>query len=117
VIGTPGAELHPSFDTQRVEAIFDKGEWQAAYSGFEGTTSDGTSLVDWLHARSVDTVDIVGIATDHCVRATALDAAKAGFDTTVILDYTAGVSAETVESALNEMRSAGVNLVGSVHSP
>ena len=116
VIGTPGAELHPNFDTQRVDAIFDKGEWQAAYSGFEGTTSDGTTLADWLRTNGIDTVDVVGIATDHCVRATALDAAKEGFGTTVILDYTAGVAAQTVESALAEMRTAGVNLVGTVHA-
>ena len=80
VIGTPGAELHPNFDTQRVDAIFDKGECQAAYSGFEGTTSDGTSLADWLRGNGIDAVDMVGIATDHCVRATAIDAAREGFD-------------------------------------
>jgi nicotinamidase/pyrazinamidase len=57
-------------------------------------------------------VDVVGIATDHCVRATALDAAEAGFDTTVLLDLTAGVAAETTERALAELRSAGVTLVG-----
>jgi nicotinamidase/pyrazinamidase len=115
VVGTPGAELHPNFDTQRVDAIFDKGEWQAAYSGFEGVTGDGSSLADWLRKRNVDTVDVVGIATDHCVRATALDAVREGFATTVILDLTAGVAPETVESALDAMRAAGVNLVGSVH--
>lgn len=116
LIGTPGAELHPNFDTQRVEAIFDKGEWQAAYSGFEGIDGDGTSLADWLRARDVDAVDIVGIATDHCVRATALDAVREGFATTVILDHTAGVAPATVETALAEMREAGVDLIGHVHA-
>jgi nicotinamidase/pyrazinamidase len=115
VVGTPGAELHPNFDTQRVDAIFDKGEWKAAYSGFEGANPAGTSLADWLHEHDVDRVDVVGIATDHCVRATALDAVREGFDTTVILDLTAGVAPATVESALDAMRAAGVNLVGSVH--
>jgi nicotinamidase/pyrazinamidase len=114
VIGTPGAELHPNLDTQRVEAIFDKGEWQAAYSGFEGATADGTSLADWLRAHEIDKVDIVGIATDHCVRATALDAAREGFATTVILNLTAGVAPATVETALAEMSAAGVTLVGTV---
>jgi nicotinamidase/pyrazinamidase len=117
VIGTPGAELHPNFDPQRVDAIFDKGEWQAAYSGFEGHDGDGTSLADWLRAAAVEAVDVVGIATDHCVRATALDAAREGFATTVLLDYTAGVAAETVDSALRQMREAGVTLVGAVHEP
>jgi nicotinamidase/pyrazinamidase len=116
VVGTPGAELHPNFDTQRVNAVFDKGEWQAAYSGFEGADSDGTSLADWLRAHDVDAVDVVGIATDHCIRATALDATREGFATTVILDLTAGVAPATVESALTEMRDAGVNLVGAVHA-
>jgi nicotinamidase/pyrazinamidase len=117
MIGTPGAELHPNFDTQRVDAIFDKGEWQAAYSGFEGTDHDGTSLADWLREHAVDTVDIVGIATDHCVRATALDAASEGFATTVLLDHTAGVAPGTVDAALAELRDAGVTLVGSVYQP
>jgi nicotinamidase/pyrazinamidase len=115
VIGTAGAELHPNLDTQRVDAIFDKGEWQAAYSGFEGVDSNGTSLADWLRANTVEAVDVVGIATDHCVRATALDARKEGFATTVLLDLTAGVAPQTVSSALGEMRDAGVELVGSVH--
>ncbi|HEY2273301.1 MAG TPA: isochorismatase family protein [Jatrophihabitantaceae bacterium] len=117
VIGTPGAELHPNFDTQRVDAIFDKGEFQAAYSGFEGVDRDGVPLAEWLRRNGIDAVDIVGIATDHCVRATAVDAAAAGFDTTVILDYTAAVAPETVGTALTEMRAAEVTLVGNVHKP
>jgi len=110
VVGTPGAELHPNLDTQRVDAIFDKGEWQAAYSGFEGTNSEGASLADWLRANAVEAIDVVGIATDHCVRATALDGVREGFDTTVLLDLTAGVAQETVEKALTELREAGVTL-------
>jgi nicotinamidase/pyrazinamidase len=117
VIGTPGAELHPNLDTQRIDDVFDKGEWQAAYSGFEGTDHDGTSLADWLREHHVDTVDIVGIATDHCVRATALDAVREDLATNVLLDYTAGVSPATVETALAEMQAAGVNVVGQVHAP
>ncbi|HEU5035333.1 MAG TPA: isochorismatase family protein [Mycobacteriales bacterium] len=110
-IGTAGAEFHPAFDIQQVEAVFDKGEWQAAYSGFEGATTDGTGLADWLHAHDVDAVDIVGIATDHCVRATALDAARAGFATSVLVDLTAGVAPATVDAALTELAAAGVRLV------
>jgi nicotinamidase/pyrazinamidase len=70
------------------------------------------ALVDWLRARAVDSVEIVGIATDHCVRATALDAAGFGFTTTVALELTAGVAASTVEAALAELAAAGVSLVG-----
>lgn len=111
VVGTNGVELHPDLDTAHVEAIFDKGEHAAAYSGFEGS-SDGVPLADWLRAHDVDTVEVVGIATDHCVRATALDAAREGFSTTVRLDLTAGVSQATVDDALVELAAAGVALVG-----
>ena len=111
VVGTPGVSLHPDLDTTRIEAIFDKGEYAAAYSGFEGA-SDGTALAEWLRERGVTDVEVVGIATDHCVRATALDAARLGFATTVRLDLTAGVAAGTVDRALDELRGAGVALVG-----
>jgi nicotinamidase/pyrazinamidase len=111
VVGTGGVSLHPELDTTHVEAIFDKGEYQAAYSGFEAV-SDGVGLTEWLRARGVDTVEVVGIATDHCVRATALDAAANGFATTVRLDLTAGVAAPTTEAALHQLQAAGVSLVG-----
>jgi nicotinamidase/pyrazinamidase len=111
VVGTGGVELHPDLDTTRIEAVFDKGEHVAAYSGFEGA-HDGVALADWLHERDVDTVEIVGIATDHCVRATALDAARLGFATTVRLDLTAGVAATTVATALEALREAGITLQG-----
>ncbi len=111
VVGTGGVELHPALDTAHVEAIFDKGEFAAAYSGFEGR-SDGVPLGAWLRERGVADVEIVGIATDHCVRATALDAAREGFTTTVRLDLTAGVARATVDSALDELAVAGVRLVG-----
>jgi nicotinamidase/pyrazinamidase len=108
--GTPGASFHPDLDVARIEAVFDKGAHAAAYSGFEGIEPGGTSLADWLRAQDVDTVEVVGIATDHCVRATALDAARAGFATTVLLDLTAGVAPETTSRALDEMRAAGVTI-------
>lgn len=111
VVGTPGAEFHPALDTQRVEAVFDKGAFAAAYSGFEGSTDDGTSLADWLRIRRVDAVDVVGLATDYCVRATAVDAQGEEFATRVLLDLTAGVAPETTEAALAEMTSAGVDLI------
>lgn len=112
VVGTPGAQFHPNLDTQRIDAIFDKGANEAAYSGFEGHDADGTSLTNWLRGHGIHSVDVVGIATDHCVRATAIDAANAGFTTTVLLDHTAGVAPDTVASALEEMRAAGITLRG-----
>jgi len=111
VVGTAGAEFHPALDTDRIEAVFTKGEHAAAYSGFEGTAG-GISLAAWLRMRDVSEVDVLGIATDHCVRATALDAAREGYTTTVLLDLTAGVAADTTAAALEQLRRAGVRLVG-----
>ncbi|WP_432547964.1 nicotinamidase [Kineococcus sp. SYSU DK004] len=118
--GSRGALLHDALDTSRVEAVFRKGQYAAAYSGFEGHTSTVTAeggelvtgLADWLRERGVDQVHVVGIATDHCVRATALDAVREGFRTTVLLGLTAGISRPTVDAALEQMRAAGVVLVG-----
>ncbi|MFI5779146.1 nicotinamidase [Nocardia sp. NPDC051570] len=115
-VGTPGADFHPNLDTANIEQVFSKGAYTAAYSGFEGSADDGVSLAEWLHAKGIDTVDICGIATDHCVRATALDARSAGFDTRVLLGLTAGVSPVTVEKALGQMRDAGVEFAGQLES-
>jgi nicotinamidase/pyrazinamidase len=111
VVGTPGEDFHPALDIDRIEAVFTKGEYGAAYSGFEGDAG-GIGLAAWLRMRDVTEVDVVGIATDHCVRATALDAAAEGFATTVLLDLTAGVAASTTDTALARLRDAGVTLVG-----
>jgi nicotinamidase/pyrazinamidase len=99
VAGTPGAEFHPDLDT-------------SAYSGFEGADDDGTALGDWLRAHDIDQVDVVGIATDYCVHATAADAARAGFSTRVMLDLTAGVAPESTAKAIEDLRAAGVELKG-----
>ncbi|MFC0005659.1 isochorismatase family protein [Micromonospora siamensis] len=112
VVGTPGSEFHPELETGRVEAIFHKGEHAAAYSGFEGHADDGECLADWLRRHDVDRVDVVGIATDHCVRATALDAAEQGFDTTVLLDLTAAVAPDTLDVALRAFDGAEITMVG-----
>lgn len=114
VAGTTGADFHPALETGPIEEVFSKGAYSAAYSGFEGVSSTGESLASWLHRRDIDAVDVVGIATDHCVRATALDAVTAGFRTRVLLPFTAGVSPATVDAALSELEAAGVELVGQV---
>ena len=116
VVGTGGVELHPALDREPIEAVFDKGEYAAAYSGFEGR-ADGVPLAEWLRERGVDAVDVVGIATDHCVRATALDAVAEGFATRVLLHLTAGVAEASTEAALEQLRTAGVRLEGEVHRP
>ena len=110
VAGTKGAEFHPELDTTQIEAVFHKGTYTAAYSGFEGAADD-TTLDDWLRRRGVDEVDVVGIATDYCVRDTADDAADAGFKTRVLVDLTAGVAPATTDAALEVMRGHGVELV------
>ncbi|MFD9985434.1 nicotinamidase [Streptomyces massasporeus] len=116
VAGTEGVGFHPNFApavaSGSIDAVFDKGAYSAAYSGFEGADENGTPLADWLRSRDVTEVDVVGIATDHCVRATALDAAREGFRTQVLLDLTAGVTQESTERALEELRAAGVELSG-----
>jgi nicotinamidase/pyrazinamidase len=111
VAGTSGADFHPDLDTSSVTEVFRKGEHAAAYSGFEGADSAGTLLADWLRSHDIDAVDVVGIATDYCVLATALDAVRGGFTTRVLLDLTAGVAPESTAAAVEEMRAAGVELV------
>ncbi len=112
IAGSPGADFRPDLDTSRVEAVFRKGAYAAAYSGFEGVDQNRTPLLDWLRQRGVDEVDVVGIATDHCVRRTAEDAARAGLSTRVLVDLTAAVAPDSAAEALARMRSAGVELVG-----
>jgi nicotinamidase/pyrazinamidase len=111
IAGSAGAEFHPDLDTSPIEAVFYKGAHEAAYSGFEGVDESGTPLLDWLRQRGVDEVDLVGIATDHCVRRTAEDAVRAGLSTRVLVDLTAAVSPSSALAALAEMRTAGVELV------
>lgn len=107
VAGTPGADFHPHLVNRPFEAVFTKGEYAAAYSGFEGA-ADGESLAEWLADHEVDAVDVVGIATDYCVRATALDAAAAGLSTRVLLDLTAAVAPDRLDTTLADFADAGV---------
>lgn len=108
-----GARLRVELDpvAGSIAATFRKGEYEAAYSGFEGTDRCGTGLTDWLREHRVTAVDVVGIATDHCVRATVLDAVRDGFDTRVLLGLTAGVAPESTRAAVNAMRAAGALVV------
>lgn len=116
VAGTEGVGFHPNFApavaSGAIDTVFDKGAYEAAYSGFAGTDENGDGLAGWLRSHDVTEVDIVGLATDHCVRATALDAAGEGFTTRVLLDLTAGVAPESTERALEDLRRAGVTLTG-----
>lgn len=125
-----GADTHEDLDTDYIEAFFRKGAFEAAYSGFEGllapensvmtgereagaAVEDETpklSLDDWLQEHEITDVDVVGIATDFCVKATALDAVDAGYETRVLLDLTAPVSEEGQDDAVDELEDAGVTV-------
>src|SRR6476469_121958 len=109
-VGTDGEAFHPNLDPQPFDAVFLKGEHEAAYSGFEGRTTSGETLADWLRTRGVEQVDVCGLATDHCVRATARDARSEGFETRVLTELCAGVAPATTEAALRQLAAAGVRL-------
>ena len=136
VAGTKGAELHPDLDTEYIQAYFQKGQFAAAYSGFEGllapedavptgdrqpgslsagdpesyaAADDAIGLDDWLQSHDVEDVVVVGIATDYCVMATSLDAVQAGYSVTVIRSLTAGI-AEDLDDVVAEMELGGVDV-------
>lgn len=131
VAGTSGAGLHPDLDTEHIDAFFRKGQYEAAYSGFEGLLApedevptgdldagaetvdpaDAVSLDDWLRDNDVEEVVIVGLATDFCVRATALDAIAAGYETSVIPELCRGIDRTGVSAALAELEDAGIELL------
>lgn len=111
VVGTPGAELKPPVTADQFAAVFDKGAYEAAYSGFEGTNADGIGLAQWLRERNITEVDICGIATDHCVRATALDARKEGIGVRVLTDAVAAVTPANVPGVWQELEQSGATIV------
>lgn len=110
VVGTTGEEFRPPLEPALFDEIFYKGEYAAAYSGFEGASADGIRLADWLRDAGVDAVDVCGIATDYCVRATALDAARAGFSVRVLQGLTAAVSTANLPDVHRDWAAAGVTL-------
>ena len=130
VANTEGAEIHPNLDTDYIEAYFRKGRYEAAYSGFEGlqapeesvmtgehepgaTLNDEgpkTPLADWLDEHEIQDVDIVGIATDYCVLATAKDAVDAGYETRVLIDLTAPVHENKLDEVIAEMEDEGITV-------
>jgi nicotinamidase/pyrazinamidase len=107
VAGSEGADYHLAIDHALIDLHVRKGQGVPAYSIFEGTTDDGRSLVAALDERGIDEVDVVGIATDHCVRASALDALAAGRRVRVLSDLVAGVAPGPSAAALAEIVAAG----------
>ena len=111
VAETRGAEYHPALDVSAVGVHVRKGQGAPAYSAFEGTTADDRALAEVLRERGVTDLDVVGIATDHCVRASALDGLDAGVRVRVLEDLIAGVAPAPSAAALEELRAAGVEVV------
>jgi nicotinamidase/pyrazinamidase len=119
VAGTDGAAFHPGLELAGVDAMFRKGQYAAAYSGFEGhlaqfgdaqgDSDDSPTLDQWLRQHRITAVDVVGIATDYCVKATALDAAAAGYATRVLRDLCAGI-ADDLGPTYRDLKAAGVLL-------
>ena len=114
VAGTAGAEYHPAVDTAKIDIHVKKGMGEPAYSAFEGETDEGIPLAQELAARGIGHLDIVGIATEHCVRASALDAIAEGLSVRVVNDLTAAVSDEGRNRALASMADAGAVVVGTI---
>jgi nicotinamidase/pyrazinamidase len=111
VVGSDGVAFHPNLDPQPFDSIFLKGEYAAAYSGFEGRNHDGVSLADWLRTHGITDVDLCGIATDYCVRATGRDALREGFKVRVFEELCAGVAPGTSAQAIDELRAAGATVL------
>jgi nicotinamidase/pyrazinamidase len=111
VAGTPGAEYHPALDASLIDINVRKGQGKPAYSIFEGTTDDGSTVEQKLSELGVTDVDIVGIATDYCVRASAIDALHSHRRVRVLTDLVAGVAPDSSAAALTELRLAGATVV------
>lgn len=115
VAETRGAEFHPNLNdavsfTDSINVVVSKGQYTAAYSGFEGKTDFGETLAAILRSKGIINVDVVGIATDYCDRATALDAVKEGFNVNLLLPLCAGVAPESTVAALDELKNSGVSI-------
>lgn len=110
VAGTAGAEYAPQFDTGAVDVHIRKGQGRPAYSAFEGATENGRTLAEVLREHGVTELDVCGIATDYCVRASSLDARAEGFEVRLLPGLHAGVAPETSERALAELVAAGVTM-------
>ena len=110
VQGTAGANLHHDLALPEGAVLVRKGQHGAAYSGFEGQDERQRPLVEVLRAKEIDDVDVVGLATDYCVRATALDAKAQDMSVRVLTGLVAGVAADSSSAALDELRAAGVRV-------
>ena len=113
VADTPGASYHPNLETKKIDVDIYKGQGQNGYSIFEGVTEIGQSFTQLLKDKNILEVDIVGIATDHCVLASAMDSKEHGLKVRVISSLTAGVSATSTEAAIDQMVDNGIEVISS----
>ena len=113
VAGTSEAELHPALAELKPDARVKKGQYAAAYSGFEGVSEDGTDLDHLLAGAGVTALDVVGLAESHCVKDTALDGLRRGYAVRVLTDLTEPVSPEQGEAARAALSAAGAELITS----
>lgn len=111
IAGTEGAEYHPNLDSSLIDIHIKKGQGAHGYSIFEGTTEDGETFAELISRLCITEVDVVGIATDYCVRASSLDAISSGLSVRVITSLTAGVSPDSTERAIDELVDAGAQVV------
>lgn len=105
--GSEGWRLRPPLDEIAFDQIFDKGAYSAAYSGFEGRSDEGISLAQWLSDRKVTSIDVAGIATDHCVKATVWDGLALGFDVRLLRPYTIAVDPSATDTICAQLAQAG----------
>ena len=117
VAGTPNAELHPALADLNADAAVKKGQHSHGYSGFEGEDPDGRTLEEVLQEWGIQSVDVVGLAESHCVKHTALDAARLGFATRVLTDLTIPVTPDQGTQARAELTAAGIELADSATLP
>lgn len=115
VAETRGAEFHPNLNdaapfAANIDVVVSKGHYTAAYSGFEGTTDSGETLATILRTKGIQNIDVAGIATDFCDRATALDGAKEGFNVNLLLPLCVGVAPASTIAALDELKTNGVSI-------
>lgn len=113
VAGTYGAEYHDELTTRAIDHHVRKGQGEPAYSIYEGTTEEGGTVRELLDANGITEIDIAGLATDYCVRASALDALAHGRHVRIITDLVAGVSPQASRAALEELARAGADFVTS----
>jgi nicotinamidase/pyrazinamidase len=111
VAETVGAEYHSALQLDLIDFHIEKGQGKPAYSIFEGTTREGEGCSDLLDRLGVTHVDVVGLATDYCVLASALDSRKKGLSVRVLSNLIAGVSHETSNNALSRMANSGCEIV------